>query len=89
MAIFSSRIVAGAQDFLVVAFGEHDLLWIGLRLENHGARDLVRFAQTRSSCSRYSSRLTGSCATPVSIAAFATADASHTSTRGSNGFGIR
>ena len=40
-----------------------------------------------SSSSRYCLMSTGFCATPVSMAACATADASQISTRGSNGFG--
>src|SRR5207244_13614609 len=42
----------------------------------------------RSSASRYSFRSIGCCATPVRMAASATAQVSQSSTRGSNGFGM-
>src|SRR5208282_5644967 len=38
--------VAGAQDFVVVSFGEDDVLGLGLGFVNHHARDLVGFSKT-------------------------------------------
>ena len=44
--LFFDQHVTGAQDFLVVAFGKYNLLWIRLGLVNHGARDFVGLAQS-------------------------------------------
>ena len=88
-AIFSSSRIWHARRILSsLALREHDALRPALRLVNHDAHHFLLAAQPALELSRYSSRSIGTCATPVSIAAFATADASHIRTRASNGLGM-
>ena len=89
MAILSSsRTVSGSQDLVVVTLGKDDLLGLCLRFVDHHARDFVRFAQPALQLFAVDGQVDRLLRDSGLHGRLCNSEASQTSTRGSNGFGM-